>query len=415
MVAPVMNYVISRAIASLSTAAQLQMDPNGTVMEQLMEEGAQRYIHGVANDFVDKYHKGELQVDPNAKEKLDQLVERCQTEGGKPANISEELALNVKGGKQGGVIELCVMAMLTKKPITVLQQQLNGEASEGDGSIQMVYTPPTIDKETGKMIDGHYELASGTNAKGGPNDCLYTAILSKTQGQFPSVDEMRTQCAAFILANPSFISGIHPALSIIDQTRNPLRWKQLMGEGGNMSAQLTGKQRKILSDLEKKAKTSDFKLSEKNNLDQQCTTVMQNLADTIIPSLENDNTNGHLAKFLNETEAKYEGRTINKRKTSGCHAMHGKLEGFFTVDVPASDQYLAPERPFKGGPGSTRYLFEWNVNKSGNIKQITFMGVCDTHDENVMQWNKITDNKNDYIPVKNRAGEEYGVKKVTTK
>ncbi|CAF1353887.1 unnamed protein product, partial [Didymodactylos carnosus] len=239
MVAPMMNYVSSRAIASLSAAAQLQMDPNGTVTEQLMEEGAKRYIHGVANDFVDKYHKGELQVDPNAKERLDKLVERCETEGGKPANITEELALNVKGGKQGGVIELCVMAMLTKKPISVLQQQLNDGSSEGDGSIQMVYTPPTIDKATGKMIDGHYELAGGTTAKGGPNDCLYTTILSKTPGHFPSVDEMRTQCAAFILTNPNFISGIHPALSIINQTRNPLRWKELMGEGDAKKAPFT--------------------------------------------------------------------------------------------------------------------------------------------------------------------------------
>ena len=232
MVAPMTNYVISRAIASLSTAIQLKLNPDGTVMEQLMEEGAKRYIHGIANDLVDKYNKGELQLDPNAKDKLDKLVKRCETEGGKPKNMSEELALNVKNGKQGGIIELCVLAMLTKKPITVLQQQLTGEANESDGAIQIVYTPPTIDKETGKMIDGHYELAGGTTATGGQNDCLYTAILSKAQGQFPSVDEMRTQCAAFILTNPGFISGIHPALSIINQTRSPLHWKQLMGEGG---------------------------------------------------------------------------------------------------------------------------------------------------------------------------------------
>ncbi|CAF0924980.1 unnamed protein product [Didymodactylos carnosus] len=170
---------------------QIYYDPNGTVMERLMEEGAKRYIHGFANDFVDKYHKSELQIDPHAEEKLGQVVERCHTEGGKLANMSEELALNVKGGKQGGVVELCVMAMLTKKPITVLQQQLNGEASEGNGSVQMVHTSSTIDKTTGKMIDGHYELASDTTAKGSPNDCLYTAILSKTHAQFPSANEMR--------------------------------------------------------------------------------------------------------------------------------------------------------------------------------------------------------------------------------
>lgn len=232
MVAPMTNYVISRTIASISTAIQLKLNPDGTVTEQLMETGAQRYIHGVANDFIEKHQKGELQIDPEAKEKLDKLVERCETQGGKPENLNEELALNVKNGKQGGVIELCVMAILTKKPITVLQQNLNGEANGNDGSIQMIYTPPTIDRETGKMIDGHYELASGTTATGGPNDCMYTTILSQVQDQFASAADMRTQCAAFVLTNPGFIAGIHPALSIINQTRNPLRWKQLMGEGG---------------------------------------------------------------------------------------------------------------------------------------------------------------------------------------
>ena len=232
MVAPMMNYVISRAISALSTAAQLKMNPDGTVMEQLMEEGAKRYIHGVANDFVDKYNEGELQVDPSGKEKLEKLVERCEKQGGQPENLSEELALGVRGGKQGGVIELCILAMITKKPVTVLQQELNDGSNADEGSIQMVYTAPTIDKATGKVIDGHYELAGGTTAKGDQDDCLYTAILSKTHGQFPSVDEMRTQCAAFILTNPGFISGIHPALSIINQTRNPIRRKELMGEGG---------------------------------------------------------------------------------------------------------------------------------------------------------------------------------------
>jgi hypothetical protein len=232
LVSPMMNYVISTAISSLSTAAQLKLNPDGTVMEQLMEEGAKRYIHGIANDLVEKYHKGELEFDPEAKAKLDKLVERCEKEGEEPANMMEQLALNVKNGKQGGVIELCAMAMLTKKPITVLQQELAGEAQEDNGSIRMVYKAPTMDKETGKIIDGHYELVGGTTAEGGPNDCMYTAIMSKLKGQYPSVDAMRTQCAAFILTNPNFIAGIHPALSIIDRTRNPIRRKELLGEGG---------------------------------------------------------------------------------------------------------------------------------------------------------------------------------------
>ncbi|CAF4871145.1 unnamed protein product, partial [Rotaria sp. Silwood1] len=212
MVTPLKNFVISQAIAAMSTAIQLKINPDGTVMEQLMEQGAQRYIHGVANDLIDKYNRGELKVDPQAKEKLDKLLEESQTTSDQPKTLNENLALNVVNGKQGGIIELAVLAMLTKKPITVLKEQSDGQANADDGSIQMVYTPPTTDKTTGKTIDGHYELAGGTTAQGGPNDCLYTTILSKAQDQFSSVSEMRMQCAAFILTNPSFISGIHPAL-----------------------------------------------------------------------------------------------------------------------------------------------------------------------------------------------------------
>ena len=87
MAAPLMNYVIPRAINALSTAIQLKMDPNDTVSEKLMEEGAKRYIHGVANNFVDKYRDGELQLGPEAREK----GERCEKQGGQPEDLSEEL------------------------------------------------------------------------------------------------------------------------------------------------------------------------------------------------------------------------------------------------------------------------------------------------------------------------------------
>ncbi|CAF4050160.1 unnamed protein product, partial [Adineta steineri] len=253
MVTPMMNYVTSRVIASLSTAIQLKLDPNGTVTEQLMEQGAKRYIHGIANDLVDQYNKGELQFDRNAKQKLDQLEERFEKEGEKPITLNEELALSVKNGKQGGIIELCVMAILTKKPITILQQEMSGEVNNNDGSIKMVYTPPKIDAESGKIIDGHYEAVGGTTAIGDMNDCMYTAILSKTQGQFPSVQEIRTQCAAFILTNPNFICGIHPALSIINQTRSPLRWKELTGEGGAKKVEFKDDDVKTLKGAKEKA------------------------------------------------------------------------------------------------------------------------------------------------------------------
>ena len=267
MVAPLMNYAISRTVSALSTAAQLAMDPRGTVAEQLMQQGAKRYIHGIANDLVEKYQSGELKVDPAGKEKLDKLIERSEN-GEAPANMSEDMAMKVKNGGQGGVVELCILAMLTKKPITVLQDQVADGATADDGSIQVVYTPPKRDPATGNVIDGHYELAGGTTATGGTNDCLYTAILSKTQGQFPSVDAMRTQCAAFMLSNPGFIAGIHPALSIINQARDPVHRRELMGEGGAKKVEFKSyEDAKTLTDAKDKLLADAKKFVEEHNPD----------------------------------------------------------------------------------------------------------------------------------------------------
>ena len=57
-------------------------------------------------------------------------------------------------------------------------------------------------------------------------------FLSKRPNISKSAADLRTQVAAFILSHPTFIAGIHPAISILNQTRSPLRWKQLMLEGG---------------------------------------------------------------------------------------------------------------------------------------------------------------------------------------
>ncbi|UJR06676.1 hypothetical protein I4U23_010962 [Adineta vaga] len=414
MVTPMMNYVISRSIASLSTSIQLKLDPNGTVPEQLMEQGAKRYIHGIANDLVDRYNKGELQFDPNAKQKLDQLEERSQKEGENPPTMNEQLALGVKNGKQGGIIELCVMAILTKKPITVLQQDTTGEMNSNNESIQMVYTPPKVDTTTGKTIDGHYEAVGGTTATGGLNDCMYTTIMSKTGGQFPSVEEMRTQCAAFILTNPNFISGIHPAVSIINQTRNPLRRKELMGEGGQK--QLNNTQKQIISNLEKQSKNGKVNISNEENLKEQSTKVLSNL-QSVIETL-NNSEDQDLLESLQMSRKDYKekgGRDSNSRSLEGLHSLEGDLEGCFTVD---------PSRLFheQQGPGAARFLFKWKPSNSGQL-HIQFLGVCDDHMDkkdssknNVKEWNTIPEaNKNNFIKVKNAQNQEFGVRKVSTK
>jgi hypothetical protein len=165
-----------------------------------MEAGAQRHISILANDWFQKVESGQIQPDPKANEKLNKLINRCQSGNGKPGNFTEELALSVKNAKQGGTIELCVMAMLTETPISVLQQGSTDQSSQDDGTMRIVYTTPKIDEATGKVIDGHYESMEGTTANSGPNDCLYDSIMRKTPGQFKSVDDLRTQCAAFILS-----------------------------------------------------------------------------------------------------------------------------------------------------------------------------------------------------------------------
>jgi hypothetical protein len=44
---------------------------------------------------------------------------------------------------------------------------------------------------------------------------------------------MRIKCAAFVLANPTYILSLQPAINIINGCSNPIRRKQLLMEGGN--------------------------------------------------------------------------------------------------------------------------------------------------------------------------------------
>ncbi|CAF1257028.1 unnamed protein product, partial [Didymodactylos carnosus] len=337
MVAPLKHFVISQTIAAMSTAIQLKINPDRTVIEQLMEQGAQRYIHGVANGLIDKYNRGELKVDPQAKEKLDKLLEESQTTSKQSKTLNENLALNVVNGKHGGIIELAVLAMLTKKPVTVLKEQSDGQATADDGSIQMVYTPPTTDETTGKTIDGHYELAGDTTAQGGPNDCLYTIILSKTQDQFSSVDDMRMQCAAFILTNPSFISGIHPALSIINHTRNPLRRRELIGEGGAKEVEYVDKKVNTLSEAKEKV-VKDLK----NYVRDRSINQISNTAKTeIIKVLDKD-------KVLNNFDemTSYENGVV-QIEYEICVTKEADTKGFnmyLSIDAdPANDKHAKKE------------------------------------------------------------------------
>jgi hypothetical protein len=55
--------------------AKLAIDPQGTVTEQLIEEGAQRYINVVANKSFRNNQDGKIQLDLDAKEKVNKLTE----------------------------------------------------------------------------------------------------------------------------------------------------------------------------------------------------------------------------------------------------------------------------------------------------------------------------------------------------
>lgn len=263
-ITPMTNYVISTSIASLSTNIQLAFDPNGTVTEKLMEAGAQRYINVVANDWFRKVERGEIQIDSKAKEKIENLAKQYENEDGKPKNYTEELALGIINGKQGDTLTLSVLAMLSKTPVSVIQEQLGDQSGQDDGSTRLVYTPPKVDETTGQVVAGHYEVAGDAPVTGGPNDCLYAAFLKKFPNQFKSIDDVRAQCAAFILSNPSFVEGVFPAVDIINQSRNPLRKEELMGQGGAIKVSFKNEDAKDL----KTAKNQVMKDME-NFLDKQ--------------------------------------------------------------------------------------------------------------------------------------------------
>jgi len=186
MIVPITNHVISKANLSISINDELTTSPDMTVMEESTDENEKRSIRSITKNFVEKYKNTKYQIDSEAKEKFDELIERCEIQGEETENMQEQLALDIKNGKEGGPVELCVLAVLTKKPITVLQHQLH--------------------------------------------DDMYTTILSHTRDQFASVDDMRKQCAGFIITNPTFIAGIHPVLSIISQTEKLRRWRESMEE-----------------------------------------------------------------------------------------------------------------------------------------------------------------------------------------
>ena len=231
MVAPLANYVVGKAINVLSEKMQLKLDSNGTIQEQLMQEGAQRYISNLSNDLVEDVKSGKIKIPPDMEEKLNAFIEKSKQEDFQPENPTEELANAVVNGKQGGVIEIAIIAAMTGKSINVIQAEQADGSTKSDADVNVKYTAPQIDKE-GKIQDGHYESTDGNVESKGKDDCLYASTLGKTSNTFKDTQDMRMKCAAFILANPDYIMSIQPAISILSNCSNPIRRRQLMMEGG---------------------------------------------------------------------------------------------------------------------------------------------------------------------------------------
>ena len=196
MVASLANYIVGKAINVLSEKIQLKFDSNGTIQEQLMQEGAQRYISNLSNDLVEDVKSGKIKIPPDMEEKL-----------------------------------IAIIAAMTGKSINVIQAEQADGSTKTDADVNVKYTAPQIDKE-GKIQDGHYESTDDNVESKGKDDCLYASTLGKTSNTFKDTQDMRMKCAAFILANPDYIMSIQPAISILSNCSNPIRRRQLMMEGG---------------------------------------------------------------------------------------------------------------------------------------------------------------------------------------
>lgn len=242
MVTPLANYVVGNAINALSEKIQLKLDSNGTIQDQLMQEGAQRYISNLSNDFVEDVKSGKIKIPSNMEEKLKTFLEKMKDPNSQPENQTEELANAIVNGKQGGVIEIAIIAAMTGKSINIIQAGETNESNPNDADMTVKYSARKIDKE-GKVQDAHYESKDGNAESKGPDDCLYAATINKTSNEFKDTQDMRIKCAAFILANPDYIMSIQPAISILSGCSNPIRRRQLMMEGGRQAMTVEERQR----------------------------------------------------------------------------------------------------------------------------------------------------------------------------
>ncbi|CAF0748180.1 unnamed protein product [Adineta ricciae] len=227
------HLAVNHAVHFLSENLQRRHDPRGTVAQQLHESGAQRLISMVLTDLKRDIQNGKVQLDYKDTQKLEELKMKCHWKDFRVQDDTEQLALDVIGQKQGGIIEIALLAALTGTTMNIIQnnEQSNGSINMKEGC-QLIYKEPYVDPSTGIYHDGHYETTNGSTGAAGVNDCLYISVLEQMPGKFASVQDMRDQCASLILACPELLAAIKPSIDILNSNPDPCRRGQLIIEGG---------------------------------------------------------------------------------------------------------------------------------------------------------------------------------------
>jgi len=147
------------------------------------------------------------------------------------------------------------------------------------------------------------------------------------------------------------------------------------------------------------------KLSSANNLSNQSKGVKKQINDKI--NEINRMSIEYLDKQLDRTRDEGFKRNHLSGNTLGIHAMKqgSLLDGCVTIDLNSNQND-------KTSPGSKRGIFQTKY-KRGQLIELKFIGVGDTHGDGVQLWKDISQNdKTKYLKVTNAAYQEVGILKV---
>jgi hypothetical protein len=147
------------------------------------------------------------------------------------------------------------------------------------------------------------------------------------------------------------------------------------------------------------------KLSSANNLSNQSKGVKKQINDKI--NEINRMSIEYLDKQLDRTRDEGFKRNHLSGNTLGIHAMKqgSLLDGCVTIDLNSNQND-------KTSPGSKRGIFQTKY-KRGQLIELKFIGVGDTHGDGVQLWKDISQNdKTKYLKVTNAADQEVAILKL---